>query len=211
MKTIEIGITKLKPASWNANQMDDSGVNRLKESLSRYGLVEPLVVRPVSESSYEILSGNQRLKAITSIGMKEVPCVVVDLNDAEAMLLAQALNNLHGEDDPILKGNLFRNILESIPEDKVLSLLPETTESLRSLASFSETDLAEHLQAWQEAQAARLRHLQLQLTDRQLETVEEALARILPKAKSETEENPNKRGTAMFLLCRFYLENVKEE
>ena len=165
MKTVELNPEILKPAPWNPNQLDDIGMSRLLESLDRFGLVEPLVVRPVSSSEYEVLSGNQRLKAIANMGIESVPCIIVDLNDAESMLLAQALNSLHGEDDPVLKGSLFKNILSSIPEDKVLSLLPETTESLRSLASFTETDLAEHLQAWEEAQAARLRHMQLQFTN----------------------------------------------
>ncbi|MFC1947962.1 ParB/RepB/Spo0J family partition protein [Chloroflexota bacterium] len=211
MNTLDIRIDKLQPAPWNANRMDEAGIERLKESLSRYGLVEPLVVRPLPDDKYEVLSGNQRLKAISSIDLEIIPCVVVYLDDAEAMLLAQALNNLHGEDDPILKGTLFKNILSSIPEHKVLSLLPETTETLRALASFSETDLAEHLQAWQEAQAARLKHMQLQFTDKQLETVEEALARILPKAKSDDNGNPNTRGTAMYMLCRYYLEKAEIE
>ncbi|MFC1873880.1 ParB/RepB/Spo0J family partition protein [Chloroflexota bacterium] len=211
MKVNELPIDALKEAPWNPNQMDEAGFNRLKESLSTYGLVEPLVVRPEDNSSYEVLSGNQRLKAITGMGYESIPCVIVNLNDAEAMLLAQALNGLHGEDDPILKGSLLKSILSSIPEDKVLSLLPETTESLRSLASFSQVDLAEHLLAWEQAQAARLRHMQLQFTNQQLETVEEALARILPKAKDDKAESPNIRGTAMYMLCRFYLEKAEIE
>ena len=81
----------------------------------------------MNNSQYEVLSGNQRLKAITSLGIKTVPCVVVDLNDAESMLLAQALNNLRGEDDQSLKGNLLKTVIASIPEDRVLSLLPENS------------------------------------------------------------------------------------
>ncbi|MFC2070408.1 ParB/RepB/Spo0J family partition protein [Chloroflexota bacterium] len=208
METSEIDIENLQQAPWNANQMDKAGINRLKESLSRYGLVEPLVVRPLTKSGYQILSGNQRLKAITDLGIKKVPCVVVELNDAESMLLAQALNNLHGDDDPILKGALLRNILESIPKDKVLSLLPETNDSLRSLTSFNEIDLAEHLQAWQKAQAAKLKHMSLQFTNKQLETVEEALQRIMPKVKNEENNSPNQRGTAIYLLCKYYLEKA---
>jgi len=211
MKVTEIDLERLQEAPWNPNKMDSKTLARLKKSLSRYGLVGPLVVRPDGDSNYEVLSGNQRLKVIEELGFKQVPCVIVQLNDTEAKLLAQALNTLRGEDDLGLKGKLLREILSKIPEGEVLSLLPETAESLRALSSFTQEDLAEHLQAWQEAQAARLRHVQLQFTDHQLEVVEEALSRALPKAKDLEESNPNHRSTAAYLLCKYYLENAEEK
>jgi ParB family chromosome partitioning protein len=210
MKTVDINIKELKPACWNPNQMDDEMAARLKESISRYGLVEPLVVRQ-KYPGYEVLSGNQRLKVLEEKGINPIPCVVVDLNDTGAMLLAQALNGLKGEDDFALKGALLKQILSSVSEDEVLSLLPETTESLKSLSTINEMDLAEHLQAWDKAQMARLRHMQLQFTDKQLETVEEAVSSFIPKAKDESFGNPNTRGNAIFLLCKFYLDRRQPE
>jgi ParB family transcriptional regulator, chromosome partitioning protein len=211
MNIIEIPIEKLNHAPWNPNQLDSAGIERLTESLSRYGLVEPLVVRKIKDNEFEVLSGNQRLKAIASLGYKTVPCVILNLNDAEAMLLAQALNNLHGEDDQVMKGNLIKTVLSSIPEDKVLSLLPETAESLKSITQFNQEDLAEHLQAWQEAQAARLKHMIVQLTDNQHSLVQDAIKRIMPNVKEDDSGSPNNRGTAIFLLCKFYLDHKEEE
>ena len=211
MKIVKLPIEQLNEAPWNPNRMDEDNLTRLKESLARYDLVIPLVVRPTENSHYEVLSGNQRLRVLKELEYEQIPCVVVDLNDEEAMLLAQALNGLHGEDDLAMKGALFKKILSTIPEDRILSLLPETLDSLKSLASFTQMDMAKHLEAWEQAQAARLKHMQLQLTPKQLELVEEAVSRILPKAKDDSFDNPNTRGNAIFLLCRFYLENVKEE
>ncbi len=211
MKINELPVESLNEASWNPNHMDEITLSRLIESLSRYGLVEPLVVRPKEDSFYEVLSGNHRLKAIRNMGFSLVPCIVVNLNDAESMLLAQTLNGIHGEDDQAQKGELFKNILATIPEDKVLSLLPETTESLRSLASFNQLDLAEHLKAWEQSQAAKLKHMVLQFTNKQLETVEEALSRVLPKARNDKSKSPNTRSTAMYLVCKFYLEKEAME
>ncbi|MFC1956488.1 ParB/RepB/Spo0J family partition protein [Chloroflexota bacterium] len=206
MNLIELPIDKLREASWNPNEMDKATLKRLSESLSRYGLVEPLVVRPEEEGFYEVLSGNQRLKTIHSLGIKSVPCVIVNLSDPEAMLLAQALNNLRGEDDPVLKGNLFKAILASVPEDRILSLLHEDKESLKGLTSFDQNDLAQHLQVWEQAQAARMKHMMLQLTRQQLEVVEEAISRIMPDVRENSNGSPNNRGTAIFLICKFFLE-----
>ncbi len=211
MKTVDISLTELRPAPWNPNQMGETMMARLRESISRYGLVEPLVVRKINNQQYEVLSGNQRLKVVEEMGFVTVPCVLVKLDNTRAMLLAQALNGLRGEDDLALKGALLKEILSSVPENEILSLLPETTGSLRSLSLINEMDLAEHLKAWEDAQAARLRHMQLQFTDKQLETVDEALRRILPKAKNASFENPNNRGNAVFLLCKYYLERSEPE
>jgi len=206
MKPVDISLTELRPAPWNPNQMNQTMMERLRESISKYGLVEPLVARKTDEAQYEVLSGNQRLRVLEDLDFKSVPCVIVELDDARAMLLAQALNSLRGEDDLALKGALLKEILSSVPEDEVLSLLPETTESLKSLSMINEADLAEHLKAWEEAQVARLRHMQLQFTDKQLETVEEAVSLMIYEAKEDGFDNPNTRGNAVFLLCKFYLE-----
>jgi len=211
MQTVDISLTELRPAPWNPNQMDERMMERLRESISRYGLVEPFVVRPLDDSLYEVLSGNQRLRVLQGMDLKSVPCVVVELNDTKAMLLAQALNGLRGEDDLALKGALLKEILSSVSEDEVLSLLPETTESLKSLSLINEMDLAEHLKAWEEAQDARLRHMQLQFTNKQLETVEEAVSLVIHEAKEDGSDNPNTRGNAVFLLCKFYLERRNSE
>jgi len=210
MKTTSLPIENLNEAPWNANEMDETMCNYLKESINKYGLVQPLVVRPISESEYEVLSGNQRLKIIKELGYVQVPCVTVNLNDHDAMLLAQALNAIHGSDDLYRKGNMLRNILSAVPQDRVLSLLPETVDSLKSLSTIGQQDLAAHLQAWQQAQAARLRHMQLQFTRQQLELVEEAIAKVTVEITSMPNDNPNRRGNAIYQLCRFYLEKNKE-
>jgi len=201
-----LSIEELHEAPWNSNEMDEGMLSKLKASLSRYGLVENLVVRPVGKGQYEVVSGNQRLKLLRQMGHASVPCVVVEVDNAETRLLAQALNRVHGEDDLGLKAELVREILEHVPEPRVVELLPETSNSLQALAAMGQQSLAEHLQAWERAQAARLRHLTFQLTPSQLEVVEEVLEQIVPEVGVSPEGNPNRRGQALYLLCREWLE-----
>ncbi len=92
-------------------------------------------------------------------------------------------------------------------QSEVLSLLPESAESLQALASLGEGDLAEHLQAWQQAQAARLRHVTFQLANDQLETVEEAMERAMTGVTGNG-SNPTRRGNALFELCKSYLDRA---
>jgi ParB family chromosome partitioning protein len=206
MRLVEIPLGQLQEAPWNPNQMAEAMLSRLQESLTRYGLVQNLVARPLSNGSYEVLSGNQRLQVLQELRINLVPCVVVEVDDANARLLAQALNRIAGEDDLGLRAELLKEVLDQIPEAEVVKLLPETAESLNAFASLGQQDLADYLQNWQQSQAARLKHLTFQSTPAQLEVIEEALARVMPQAGKTPGDNPNPRGNALYLLCKSYLE-----
>ena len=205
MQVLELPLRDLRPAVWNANTMSADHQKRLGVSLARYGLVQNLVVRPVGGAAYEVLSGNQRLQLLQRSGTMNVPCVVIDLDDAQARLFSQALNHIHGEDDLGLRAGLIRQVLKEVPEADVLALLPETAESLKGLETLGLADLTEHLRAWELAQAAKLKCFTAQLTGDQLQTVEHALDRA-GEGRASDGVNPNRRGNALYLLCKEYLE-----
>jgi len=206
MKVVDLPTESLQEASWNPNQMDEPMLARLRASIERYGVVVPLVVRPTANGAYEVLSGNQRLKVLCSLRLKTVPCIVIEVDDNHARLLAQALNHIRGEDDLGLRAELIHTVLDGIPQDKILAVLPETADSLLAFASLGQDTIAAYLQKWQQAQGAKLKHLQFQLTSAQLVVVERALERLMPQASQARADSPNTRGTALYLLCRSYLE-----
>ncbi|MDD5287519.1 MAG: ParB N-terminal domain-containing protein [Dehalococcoidales bacterium] len=207
MKIIDLPIEVLHGAPWNPNVADEATLGRLHRSISRYGMVQNLVVRQLDKDGhYEVLSGNQRLKVLKEAGISPVPCVVVDLSDNEARLLAEALNRIHGDDDLGLRAEVIREVLRTVSPEKVLALLPETTASLNSLSTLGKESLAVCLQQWEKARAVRLRTLQFRLTATQLEVVQKALARMMPQAYQFHSDSPNLRSTALYLLCKSYLD-----
>lgn len=116
MEVVDLPLGRLRSASWNPNSMTPPMRARLAESISRYGAVEPLVVRRVDDGYYEVLSGNQRLGVYAEMGTRTAPCVVLDIDDVPAMLLAQVLNRTRGEDDLGLKAELLRRVIETVPK-----------------------------------------------------------------------------------------------
>ena len=84
MLVIDLSLANLTEALWNPNRLDPAMLVRLKESISLYGLVQNLLVRPLAEGTYEVLSGNQRLQVLRDQGHEEIPCVVVEPSDARA-------------------------------------------------------------------------------------------------------------------------------
>lgn len=62
-------------------------VRELAQSISRSGIIHPLVVRPLGVGRYEIISGHQRKRAALLLGLKEVPCRVVEMEEEKAELM----------------------------------------------------------------------------------------------------------------------------
>ena len=205
MRVTEIPIDRVQPASWNANEMTQAMRSRLRGSMGRYDMVVPLVVRSIGLGLFETIGGAQRLSVHREMGATTVPCVIVEVDDAEARLLGQALNHIAGEDDLGLRAEVIRDILKALPEEQVLAVLPDSTEELKALASLREGDIAEHLRAWQRAQEARLHTFQIRLTDPQLEVVQEALKRAEATGGLDP-DSPNRRAAAMAEICRTYLK-----
>jgi ParB family chromosome partitioning protein len=205
MLLLELPIEAIATPEWNATEADSEIHSRLRASILRFGLVVPLVVRLVGEGTYETIGGAQRLGILRELGIPTVQCVVVDLDDAEAQLLSQALNHIASEDNPGQRAALLRNLMVKMPKAEIAELLPETIESLEAISRLGQEDIASHLQAWNLAQSAKLRHFTVQLTPDQLTTIERALRLAEGNGDSDL-GNPNRRGRALYRLCEWFLE-----
>ena len=87
-----------------------------------------------------------------------------------------------------------------------MSVLPNTMVGLAGIGAINQETLAGYLQNWEKARAVRLRNLLFKLTPDQLQTVEAAVAQMLPEARLQPGINPNTRGTALYLLCKSFLD-----
>ena len=156
---------------------------KLERSVERFGLTGVLVVRPIGDVLYQVLSGNQRYQVLRKLKWKSAPCVIVEMGEAEVELLAQTLNRLHGTDDLGLRAELVKDILATIPTEEVLALLSETSQGLQALTMLKPETLEERLRQWKLAQDAKLVWFSARLTPKQLETVESALNRLLQRRR----------------------------
>ena len=62
-------------------------MEQLKESIREYGVLSPLLVRPCGDGRYEIVSGHRRKAACEALGITELPVLVRDMTDDEAVIL----------------------------------------------------------------------------------------------------------------------------
>jgi ParB family chromosome partitioning protein len=76
---------------------DPEKLNQLVESIKQHGILEPLLVRSTAHGKYEIVAGERRYRAATMLGLTEVPVVIRDFSDQEALQVA-LIENLQRED-----------------------------------------------------------------------------------------------------------------
>lgn len=210
MRLVDVSIESISPPPWNPNEMDQPMLDHLRCSIQRFGFVTPLVVRLVDDDRYETIGGAQRLSILKEMGVSAAPCVVVTADNTEARLLGQTLNHVAGSDNLGLRAQVLRDVLDSLPQQEVLDLLPETSASLEALTSVGHQSIAQALRNWEQIQKAKLRHLGFRLTDGQLKVVEEVLEQLNPLIVVD-QGNPNRRGMALHLLCVRFLEGQSQE
>ena len=108
-----------------------------------------------------------------------------------------------------MKAELLEAVLGKLSQEEVLSLLPESTASLQALGSLGQEDLAAHLRNWQRAQESKLASFSVRLTQQQSSVVESAVNKFLSRAAETPDASPNRRGTALYLLCQQSLDQEK--
>ena len=84
----KIPISDLKPFQNHPFKVvDDEAMLRTTESIAQFGVLTPLIARPLAEGGYEIISGHRRAHAAADAGLTEVPVIVRDMTDDEAVVL----------------------------------------------------------------------------------------------------------------------------
>ena len=77
-----------KASSQPRQYFDPVKQQKLEVSISQHGILEPLLVRPVDLERYEIVAGERRYLAAKALGLSEVPVVIKELSDIEAIQIA---------------------------------------------------------------------------------------------------------------------------
>ena len=78
-------------------EFNDEALKELADSVAKHGIIQPIVVKPISSGKYKIIAGERRYRAAKMAGLKEVPVVIKDISDAQIMELA-LVENLQRED-----------------------------------------------------------------------------------------------------------------
>ena len=94
----EISISKIKPNEGQPRtKFDDDALQDLADSIEQHGLVQPITIRKVNPSEYQIISGERRWRASQLAGLTAVPAYIRQVDDEQVLELA-LIENIQRED-----------------------------------------------------------------------------------------------------------------
>lgn len=106
-------ISDIEPDKEQPRQnFDQESLSELAASIAEHGVLQPLVVRPTPQGSWRIVAGERRWRAARLAGLAEVPAVIKEISDSEAMEIA-LIENLQREDlDPMEEAAGYRQLID---------------------------------------------------------------------------------------------------
>lgn len=132
----KIALSKLKPSSIQPRRLfDKNSINELAESIKAKGLVQPILVRPSKNSpdEFEIIAGERRWRAAQIAQLHELPAVVKNLDDTEALEMAIIENVQRADLSPIEEAAGYKKLMEQYKH---------TQEALASVVGKSRSHIA---------------------------------------------------------------------
>jgi ParB family chromosome partitioning protein len=93
-----LALTQLQPGRYQPRtRMDEGSLYELAESIKSQGIMQPVLVRPLTGGRYEIIAGERRFRAASLAGLTELPVLVRDVPDETAAVMA-LIENIQRED-----------------------------------------------------------------------------------------------------------------
>ena len=107
VKTISILENRFQPRQ----NYDEGKLEELKASIKEKGVLQPILVRKY-ENGYEVVAGERRLRAAKALGLEQVPVIIKNVTDREALVLALVENIQREELNAIEEAQGFKRLIE---------------------------------------------------------------------------------------------------
>ncbi|SFD19134.1 ParB/RepB/Spo0J family partition protein [Clostridium uliginosum] len=110
---ILISINKIKSnIEQPRKNFDSEKIIELAQSIKLHGIIQPLIVREKDDDQYVIVAGERRWRAAKISGLKEIPCVIMELSDRDVLEIS-LIENIQREDlNPIEEALAYKKLLD---------------------------------------------------------------------------------------------------
>jgi ParB family chromosome partitioning protein len=113
LRDLPVGLIKPNPDQPRTN-FDPEALAALAASIETSGVVQPLLVRPLPDGSYELVAGERRLRAAQQAGLEKVPAVVRDQAEAERLQAALIENMVREDLNPVEEARACASLVEDL-------------------------------------------------------------------------------------------------
>jgi ParB-like chromosome segregation protein Spo0J len=208
LELLRVPLGDLVPHPLNANVMPEELKQKLAANIRASGRYPPLIVRHLGDRTFQILDGHQRADVLRDLGETTAVCYVWPASDEEALLLLGTLNRLEGQDMPGRRAALIAELQAHKTLAELARLLPEDEAQLEATLELLDFDVDGLLvRLTEEAERTAAQGPQLfafAVEPEDAPAVEEAVERAASMLTGR-----NRRGRALVLLARQYLEEAR--
>jgi ParB family chromosome partitioning protein len=96
-------------------KMDSEAFEELKKSVKERGIIQPIAIRPRNNDRYQLIAGERRLKAAIEVGLKWIPCYIIDVTTDEEMLEIALIENVQREHlNPIDLAKGYQRLIDEV-------------------------------------------------------------------------------------------------
>ncbi len=108
-----VAVERLQPGRFQPRRnIDPAALTELAASIRAQGVIQPIVVRPLADERFEIIAGERRWRAAREAGLRDVPCVVRDVDDSATVAMA-LIENIQREDlAPLEEATALKRLIE---------------------------------------------------------------------------------------------------
>jgi ParB family chromosome partitioning protein len=117
LRELPVGLVKPNP-NQPRTQFDQEALDALAASIEMSGVVQPLLVRPLHDGSYELVAGERRWRAAQQAGLDKVPAVVRDSEQAERLQVALIENMVREDLNPVEEARACAALIEELDVSK---------------------------------------------------------------------------------------------
>jgi len=139
LEVVYIPVDRLVPNPWNPNKMSDEMLRKEIDSIKEFGFVDPIHCRALDEV-FQIIDGEHRWIGAKAIGMEEIPCIMLDVDDTVAEQLTIVLNDLRGKPDEAKLAALVRDLSTRRSMLDLERVLPYKREKLAEMIAERKAD-----------------------------------------------------------------------
>lgn len=112
---LDVDIDLIEPNSLQPRtNFDEEQLENLSQSIRSNGIIQPLLIRRLGESRYQLIAGERRWRAAQRAGLQRVPAVVRDIPDDKILELALIENIQRQELNPIEEAHAYKRLIESL-------------------------------------------------------------------------------------------------
>lgn len=112
----ELSLEAIQPNPFQPRKsMDPVGLEELRDSILQHGLLQPVVVRRMSEGQYQLIAGERRWRASRLAGLQRIPAVIKSgVTDADMLELALVENVQRRDLDPLERARGYKNLMDQL-------------------------------------------------------------------------------------------------